>query len=177
MQVVGFFHVAAARLCAGDRPITALVGGASCSIGSALQHRVRLTTTKIISQYRLLTSTKEESTTALTNNVHDPQRNGATPSSTHPQHGYTPCAGAQAPPLLEPRSRKPFPQIKIYHYTPLHNSIHNRLTTVVFVRIVSAVAKSVTLQPGHRETRVYAGTLELIHTTSYTHIRLVSLAD
>jgi len=35
-----------------------------------------------------------------------------------PQHGYTPCAGAQAPPLLEPRSRKPFPLIKIYHYTP-----------------------------------------------------------
>jgi len=37
---------------------------------------------------------------------------------THPQHGYTPSAGAQAPPLLGPRSRKPFPQIKIYHYTP-----------------------------------------------------------
>jgi len=31
---------------------------------------------------------------------------------------YTPCAGAQAPPLLGPRSRKPFPQIKIFHYTP-----------------------------------------------------------
>jgi len=42
----------------------------------------------------------------------------ATPSRTHPQHGYTPCAGAQAPPLLGPGSRKPFPQIKIYHYTP-----------------------------------------------------------
>ena len=25
--------------------------------------------------------------------------------------------GVQAPPLLGPRSRKPFPQIKIYHYT------------------------------------------------------------
>jgi len=46
------------------------------------------------------------------------QREGATPSRTHPQHGYTPCAGAQAPPLQGPRSRKPFPQIKIYHYTP-----------------------------------------------------------
>jgi len=39
VQVVGFFDVAAARLCAGDGPIAALVGGASCSIGSALQHR------------------------------------------------------------------------------------------------------------------------------------------
>ena len=46
------------------------------------------------------------------------QWEGATPSRTQPQHGYTPCAGAQAPPLLGPRSRKPFPQIKIYHYTP-----------------------------------------------------------
>ena len=36
---MGFFDVAAARLCAGDGPIAALVGGASCSIGSALQHR------------------------------------------------------------------------------------------------------------------------------------------
>jgi len=48
-----------------------------------------------------------------------PQREGATISRTQPQHGYTPCAGAQAPPLLGPSlSRKPFPQIKIYHYTP-----------------------------------------------------------
>ena len=39
VQVVGFFDVADARLCAGDGPIAALVGGASCSIGSALQHR------------------------------------------------------------------------------------------------------------------------------------------
>ena len=38
VQVVGFFDVAA-RLCAGDGPIAALVGGSSCSIGSALQHR------------------------------------------------------------------------------------------------------------------------------------------
>jgi len=43
---------------------------------------------------------------------------GVTPSRTHPQHGYTLCAGAQAPPLLGPMSRKPFPQRKIYHYTP-----------------------------------------------------------
>jgi len=47
-----------------------------------------------------------------------PQRKGTTPSRTHPQHGYTPCEGAQAPPLLGLSSRKPFPQIKIYHYTP-----------------------------------------------------------
>ena len=66
VQVVGFFDVAA-RLCAGDRPIAALVGGSSCSIGSALQHRVHLTTTKIISQYRLLT-------TALSNNVHESRK-------------------------------------------------------------------------------------------------------
>ena len=39
VQVVGFFDVAAARLCAGDGPITALVGVSSCSTGSALQHR------------------------------------------------------------------------------------------------------------------------------------------
>jgi len=38
VQVVGFFDVAA-RLCAGDGPIAALVGGSSCSIGCALQHR------------------------------------------------------------------------------------------------------------------------------------------
>ena len=48
-----------------------------------------------------------------------PSAGGATPSRTHPQHGYTPCAVAQAPPLLGSRSRKPFPQIKIYHYTPV----------------------------------------------------------
>ena len=56
-----------------------------------------------------------------------PQR-GATPSRTHFQHGYTPCAGAQAPPLLGPRSRKPFPQIKIYHYTPANipETAHDR---------------------------------------------------
>jgi len=48
------------------------------------------------------------------------QREEASPSCTHPQHGYMPwpCTGAQAPSLLGPRSRKPFPQIKIYHYTP-----------------------------------------------------------
>jgi len=38
---------------------------------------------------------------------------GVTPSRNH-----TPYTGVQAPPLLGPRSRKPFPQIKIYHYTP-----------------------------------------------------------
>ena len=54
-----------------------------------------------------------------------PHREG-TPSRTHPQHGYTPCVGVQAPPLLGPRSRKPFPQIKIYHYIPAQNgtSVH-----------------------------------------------------
>ena len=38
VQVVGLFDVAA-RLCAGDGPIAALVGGSSCSIGFSLQHR------------------------------------------------------------------------------------------------------------------------------------------
>jgi len=66
VQVVGFFDVAAA---AGDGPITALVGGASCSIRSALQHRVHLMATKTVSQYRLLT-------TALSHNVHDSRRSG-----------------------------------------------------------------------------------------------------
>ena len=44
---------------------------------------------------------------------------GATPSCIH-----SPCAGAQAPPLLGPRSRKPFPQIKIYHYTLDKHTTH-----------------------------------------------------
>ena len=47
-----------------------------------------------------------------------PSVGGGNPSRTYPQHGYTPCMGALAPPLLGPRSRKPFLQIKIYHYTP-----------------------------------------------------------
>ena len=42
-------------------------------------------------------------------NPGSPQREGETPSRTHPLHSYTPCAGAHAPPLLGPRSRKPFP--------------------------------------------------------------------
>jgi len=47
----------------------------------------------------------------------------------HPaQHGYTPCAWAQAPPLLGPRSRKPFPQIKIYHYTPGQGCLLNHFS-------------------------------------------------
>ena len=52
-----------------------------------------------------------------------PQRGGgaATPSCTHPQHGYTPCAGAQAPPLLGLRSRKPFPKSKFTTNTPASN--------------------------------------------------------
>jgi len=45
VQVVVFFDVAA-RLCAGDGPIAALVGGSSCSIGTALQHQKNLTSTK-----------------------------------------------------------------------------------------------------------------------------------
>ena len=48
VQVVGFFDVAAARLCAGDRPITALVGGASCSTHSALQ---RSTSTSVLGHF------------------------------------------------------------------------------------------------------------------------------
>jgi len=57
VQVVGFFDVAA-RLCSGDGPIAALVGGSSCSIGSALQRRT-FNDYEIISPYRLLTNTKE----------------------------------------------------------------------------------------------------------------------
>jgi len=37
-KVVGFFDVAA-RVSAGDGPIASLVGGSSCSIGCAFQHR------------------------------------------------------------------------------------------------------------------------------------------
>jgi len=51
-----------------------------------------------------------------------PQQEGATPSRTHPQHGYTPCAGAKVPPLLGPRSRKPFPTNQ---NLPLHPWIQN----------------------------------------------------
>jgi len=56
------------------------------------------------------------------------QREGPTPSRTHHQHGYTPCAGAQAPPLLGPRSWKPFPQIK---NLPLHTCWIVVQTTIV----------------------------------------------
>jgi len=43
---------------------------------------------------------------------------GATPSCTHPQHGYTTCGGASSPVAGTNSSLKPFPQIKIYHYIP-----------------------------------------------------------
>ena len=46
MQVVGFFDVAA-RLCAGDGPIAALVGGSSCSI-----YRLCITTPRTFNDYR-----------------------------------------------------------------------------------------------------------------------------
>jgi len=55
--LVGFFDVAA-RLCPGDGPIAALVGGPSCNIGSAFQHRT-CNDYKVTSQYRLLSSTEE----------------------------------------------------------------------------------------------------------------------
>jgi len=57
-----------------------------------------------------------------------PQQERAIPSRTHLQHDYTSCAGAQVPPLLGPRSQKPFPQIKIYHYTPVINIYTDRHT-------------------------------------------------
>jgi len=56
-QVVGFFDVAA-RLCAGDGPIAALVGGSSCNIGSALQHHTSNDYKNNITVYRLLTTTE-----------------------------------------------------------------------------------------------------------------------
>jgi len=40
-------------------PIAAFVGGSSCSIYALHYNAVHLITTKIISQYRLLTSTEE----------------------------------------------------------------------------------------------------------------------
>ena len=66
-----------------------------------------------------------------------PSVGGGNPSCTHPQHGYMPCAGAQAPPLLGPRSRKPFPQIKIYHYTPCNNRL---LSPACWVHISKSAA-------------------------------------
>ena len=48
----------------------------------------------------------------------DPLSGRGQPPPAPTQHSYTPCAGAQVPRLLRPRCRKPFPQIKIYHYTP-----------------------------------------------------------
>jgi len=53
VQVVGFFDVAA-RLCAGNGPIAASVGGASRSTTPRTFNDY-----KIISQYRLLTNTEE----------------------------------------------------------------------------------------------------------------------
>jgi len=52
-----------------------------------------------------------------------------------------------------------------------HNSIHNRLTAVEFVRPVPAVVASVAL-PGRRQTPARVVTLELIRATHYTHMRL-----
>ena len=61
-----------------------------------------------------------------------PQWEGATPSCTYPQHGYMPCVGVQAPPLLGPRSRKLFPQIKIYHgWAPWDESLVTNWLPVV----------------------------------------------
>ena len=52
-----------------------------------------------------------------------------------------------------------------------HNSIHNRLTAVEFVRPVPAVVVSVAEIRG-RDTPARVATLELIHGTRYTHMRL-----
>jgi len=49
-----------------------------------------------------------------------------------------------------------------------HNSIHNRLTAVEFVRPVPAVVVSVAQTPG-RQTHARVATLKLIHGTRYTH--------
>ena len=59
--------------CAGDGPIAALVGGSSCSIGSALQ-RSTFNDYEIISPYRLKRTPKKENTTALSNNVHESRK-------------------------------------------------------------------------------------------------------
>ena len=47
-----------------------------------------------------------------------PQREGGDPLPHSLPARLQAVRGAQAPPLLGPRSRKPFPKIKIYHYTP-----------------------------------------------------------
>jgi len=52
-----------------------------------------------------------------------------------------------------------------------HNSIHNQLTAVEFVRPVPAVVASVALIHG-RHTPARVVTLELIRATRYTHMRL-----
>ena len=54
--------------------------------------------------------------------------------------------GAQAPPLLGPRSRKPFPQIKIYHYTPGRDCVTvGRPFVCPFVRLSICLSLSVCL--------------------------------
>ena len=82
-----------------------------------------------------------------------PQRDGATPCRTHRQHGYTLCAGAQAPPLLGPRSRKPSPKIKIYHYTHGH-----RPGVRVCERVEAPVPAAASLRYTYRlhRTRAYS---------------------
>jgi len=47
-----------------------------------------------------------------------PQREGGDPLPHSLPARLQAVRGAQAPPLLGPRSRKPFPKIRIYHYTP-----------------------------------------------------------
>ena len=52
-----------------------------------------------------------------------------------------------------------------------HNSIHNQLTAVEFVRQVPAEVVSAALMPG-QYTPARVVTLELIRATRYTHMRL-----
>jgi len=55
-----------------------------------------------------------------------PSAGGGDPLPHQPPSRLHAVRGAQAPPLLGPRSRKPFPQIKIYHYTPADDySVYN----------------------------------------------------
>jgi len=58
-----------------------------------------------------------------------PSAGGGDPLPHPSQHGYRPFAGTQAPPLLGPRSRKPFPKSN-FTTTPLHS---DAIVTVIII--------------------------------------------
>jgi len=69
-----------------------------------------------------------------------PQREGATLSRTHPRHGYTPCAEAQAPPLLGPIVSETVPPNQNLPLHPCHfYDIHYAYTLLAELSLVASM--------------------------------------